>query len=177
MPKHNQTISHSHISANLKGFGGYWQTAWSLWMMFISGNTRSPCVMLEGNENLYCPLIWRTLKDLSRNQSSFIISWSHVKLLLWCILVLGSILAWWDQSRMQTLVPIIAHCHCPARPIAVLCLNEIWEYNTQMQALWVCIVWFAAAMWCVWVCMFRSKFIYPMLIGRPAAVCLLPMED
>lgn len=49
--------------------------------------------------------------------------------------MLGSISAWWDQSRMQNTVSIIAEGHCPARPITVLCINEIWPYHTQKQTL------------------------------------------
>ena len=54
-------------------------------------------------------------------------------------LVLGSISARWDQSRMQPVVAVIAASAGAqpglARPFAVLCIREIRPYHTQMQTL------------------------------------------
>lgn len=78
------------------------------------------CVILEGNDNLYCCLICWMSEDLSSNQSIFIISWSRIKLQLQCILVLESLSAWWDHSLMHTMVSIVTESHCQARQDCIL---------------------------------------------------------
>lgn len=87
-------------------------------------------------------------------------------------LVLGSISARWDQSRMQTVVPVIAASAIAQPGPLPSCAFKKYDHITHRCRLYECAQYgFAAAVSCVCVCtFFRMKCIYPMSIGRPAAV-------
>ena len=76
-----------------------------------------------------------------------------------------SISAWLNQSCMQTLLPKVTlpsrvHCHVHLWTYMPADFMSVYRILCNWDVVYPC------------VCVFRLKFIYPMLIGRPAAVFL-----